>query len=180
VRQSRELAATEVNIEKSVAINRPVDECYRFWRNFENFPRFMQHVQDVRVLSDTRSHWIVKAPAGITVEWDAEITYDQPNQLLVWHSVEGADVDHAGQIRFEPSVDGSSTVLHVEMQYRPPGGKAGALIAKLFGEEPEQQIEEDIRRFRQLIETGEIATTLGQSSGRRSIVGRLLRKGEPG
>lgn len=180
MRQSRELAATEVNIEKSIAINRPVNECYRFWRNFENFPRFMQHVQDVRVLSDTRSHWIVKAPAGTTVEWDAEITYDQPNQLLVWHSVEGSDIDHAGQIRFEPSVDGSSTVLHVEMQYRPPGGKAGALIAKLFGEEPEQQIEEDIRRFRQLIETGEIATTVGQSSGRRSIVGRLLRKGEPG
>lgn len=170
---------TEINVDRSISVNRPAEECYRFWRNVENFPRFMQHVKDVRVRSETRSHWIVQGPAGTEIEWDADITYDQPNQLLVWHSIEGADVDHAGQVRFEQSVDGHGTVIHVEMQYRPPGGKAGSMIAKLFGESPEQQIAEDIRRFKQLIETGEIPTTVGQSSGPRSLVARMLRKGQP-
>jgi uncharacterized membrane protein len=136
----------------------------------------MKHVEDIRIYSDTRSHWKVKAPAGNTVEWDADITYDQPGQLLVWHSAIDADIDHAGQVRFEEVDGGQATLIHVELQYRPPAGKAGAVIARLLGEEPGQQIEEDLRRFKQLIETGEISTTIEQTSGSRSLLSRLLGK----
>jgi uncharacterized membrane protein len=171
----------EVDIQKSITVNRPAEECYRFWRDFQNFPRFMQHLEEVRVTSDTRSHWRAKAPAGASVAWDAEITVDHPGELLAWHSLAGADIDNAGTVRFERGPGGRGTVVRVDLLYRPPGGKAGALIAKLFGEEPEMQIDQDLRRFKQLIETGEIPTTIGQPSGPRSLIGRLLfRQGEPG
>jgi uncharacterized membrane protein len=170
-----------VNVEKSITINRSADECYRFWRNFENFPRFMEHVESVQLTSGNRSHWKAKAPAGTSVEWDAEITVDQPGELLAWHSLKEADVDNAGTVRFERAPGDRGTIVRVELQYSPPGGTAGALIAKLFGEEPSQQIDEDLRRFKWLIETGEIPTNVGQSSGSRDAISRLLfRKGAPG
>jgi uncharacterized membrane protein len=118
---------------------------------------------------------------GGSVEWDAEVTVDQPGELLAWHSVEGADVDNAGTVRFEPAPGRRGTIVRIDLQYSPPGGAAGALVAKLFGEEPSQQIDEDLRRFKWLIETGEIPTTVGQPSGPRDPLTRLLiRKGEPG
>ncbi|MDB5822945.1 MAG: putative rane protein [Herminiimonas sp.] len=169
-----------VNFEKSVTVNRSPDECYRFWRDFSNLPRFMEHVESIDVKSDRLSHWVAKGPAGSTVEWDAEITADQPGQLLAWHSTEDADVLNAGTVRFEPGPGGRGTVIRVDFHYTPPGGKPGAMVAKLFGEEPEMQIDDDLRHFRQLLETGEITTTVGQSSGPRSMVARLLRKGAPG
>jgi uncharacterized membrane protein len=173
-------ARGEVDVEKSITVNRSADECYAFWHNFENFPRFMKHLEEVHVISDQRIHWKAKGPAGSSVEWDAEITNDQPGQLLAWRSV-GGDVDNAGAVRFERAPGGRGTVVRVEMQYRPPGGVAGALIAKMFGEEPAQQIDEDLRRFKWLIETGEIPTTVGQPSGPRDAITRLLfRKGAPG
>jgi uncharacterized membrane protein len=170
-------AAGDIQVERSLTINRSPDECYRFWRDFENFPRFMQHLESVVALSDTRSHWIATGPAGTRVEWDAEIVADEPGRLLAWSSSEGADIDHAGIVRFEEAPGGRGTIVHVEMRYSPPGGTAGALIAKLFGEEPEQQIADDLRHFKQLLETGEIPTTVGQPSGRRGIIGRLIHKG---
>ncbi len=169
-----------MQVDKSIAINLPVEECYRFWREFENLPRFMQHLESVQTTSDNRSHWVAKGPAGSRIEWDAEVTAEQPNQFIAWHSLEGAEVDNAGTVRFEPAPGGRGTIVQVELQYRPPGGAAGAAIARLFGEEPSQQIDEDLRRFKQLIETGEIPTTVGQVSGPRSAIGRLLHKGEPG
>jgi len=170
-------AGGDVYVDKALTVNRLPDECYRFWRDFENFPRFMQHLESVTVLSDSRSHWIATGPAGTRVEWDAEVIADEPGKLLAWSSDEGSDIDHAGIVRFEPAPRERGTIVHVEMQYSPPGGTAGALIAKLFGEEPEQQIADDLRHFKQLLETGEIPTTVGQSSGRRSILGRLIHKG---
>lgn len=171
----------EVDVQKSITVNRPIEECYRFWRDFQNFPRFMKHLEEVSVTSETRSHWRAKAPAGTTVVWDAEITVDHPGELLAWHSLEGADIDNAGTVRFERAPGGRGTVIKVDLLYRPPGGKAGAILAKLFGEEPEQQIDQDLRRFKQLIETGEIPTTVGQPSGPRSMITRLLfKQGEPG
>jgi len=168
-------------IEKYVTVNRPAEECYRYWRDFNNFGNFMTHVESVRALSDRRSQWKVKAPMGRSVEWEAEITADQPNEFLAWHSIEGADIDHAGSVRFERAPGGRGTVVRVEMQYSPPGGKAGALAAKLFGEEPGQQVDDDLRHFKQLIETGVIPTTVGQTSGPRSLKTRLLfKKGAPG
>jgi uncharacterized membrane protein len=173
-------ASGGINFEKSVTVNRSPDECYRFWRDFSNLPRFMEHVESIDVKSDRLSHWVAKGPAGTTVEWDAEITADQPGQLLAWHSTEDADVLNAGTVRFEPGPGGRGTVIRVDFHYTPPGGKPGAMVAKLFGEEPEMQIDDDLRHFRQLLETGEITTTVGQPSGPRSLVARLLRKGAPG
>jgi uncharacterized membrane protein len=167
----------DIYVDKTLTVNRPPEECYRFWRDFESFPHFMQHLESVVVLSDTRSHWIAKGPAGTRVEWDAEIVADEPGKLLAWSSDEGADIDHAGIVRFEEVPGGRGTIVHVEMRYNPPGGAAGALAAKLFGEEPEQQIADDLRHFKQLIETGEIPTTVGQPSGRRGILGRIIHRG---
>jgi uncharacterized membrane protein len=162
-----------VKVEKSVLINKSREELYRFWRNFENLPRFMRHLEGVRVLDDKRSHWAAKAPAGRTVEWDAEIFNEQENELIAWRSLEGSDVANAGSVRFEQAPGGRGTLVKVALSYEPPGGTLGRLAAKLFGEEPEQQVDEDLRRFKQLIETGEIATTEGQTSGRaRSQAGR--------
>lgn len=167
-------------VEKSITINRYPDECYRFWRDFENFPRFMQHLESVQRTTGNRSHWKATGPAGSSVEWDAEITADEPGALLAWRSLEGADVDNAGTVRFEPAAGGRGTIVRVTLQYNPPGGSAGALVASLFGENPAQQIDDDLRRFKQLIETGEIATTVGQAAGVRSAMVRLIKQGAPG
>ena len=182
-RQTMGERATEsgaMAVEKCITINKSPDECYRFWRNFDRFPEFMQHLETVEKITDTRSHWKAKAPIGPSVEWDAEITTDQPGVLLAWHSVEGADVDNGGTVRFESAPGGRGTIVRVDMQYKPPGGKAGALVAKLFGENPSQQMDGDLRRFKQLIETGEITTTEGQSAGERSAMVKLIKKGVPG
>jgi uncharacterized membrane protein len=147
------------------------------WRNFENLPRFMAHVQSVKTTGRNRSHWIVKGPAGTTVEWDAEITHDEPNALLAWRSLDGADIESAGAVRFLPQTSGRGTIVSVKMQYKPPAGAIGMTVAKLFGEEPDIQVAEDLRRFRQAMETGEVATTEGQPAGRRGALYRMLRKG---
>ncbi|MGB8507767.1 MAG: SRPBCC family protein [Pyrinomonadaceae bacterium] len=157
-----------VKLEKSITINRSPEELYTFWRNFENLPRIMNHLESVRVTGETRSHWVAKAPAGMTVEWDAEIYNEKANELIAWRSLEGADVDSAGSVRFEREAGGRGTVVRVNLKYDPPGGVVGAAIAKLFGENPAQQIDEDLRRFKMVMETGETATTKGQSSGRNA------------
>ena len=145
-----------IRAEKCITVNRSPEELYTFWRRFENLPRFMTHLIAVRVLEEGRSHWEVKAPAGMTVEWDAEIIADRPNELIAWRSLEGADVDNAGSVRFKPAPGGKGTEVSVEMQYIPPAGVIGATFAKLFGEAPEQQMQEDLRRFKQVMEVGEV------------------------
>lgn len=155
-----------IKVEKSVTINKSPAELYSFWKNFENLPRFMNHLESVKTTSEGRSHWVAKAPAGRTVEWDAEIYNEKENELIAWRSLEGADVDNAGSVRFEAAPGGHGTVVKVTLKYDPPGGIIGATIAKLFGEEPSQQIEEDLRRFKQVMEAGETATIEGQPSGR--------------
>jgi uncharacterized membrane protein len=155
-----------VKVEKSLTINREPAELFSFWRNFENLPRFMNHLEEVRVTDQTHSHWVAKAPAGAAVEWDAEVYNEKPNELIAWRSLEGSDVDNAGSVHFTPAPSGRGTEVRVSLKYDPPAGKLGALVAKLFGEEPEQQVDEDLRRFKQLMETGETATIEGQPSGR--------------
>jgi uncharacterized membrane protein len=155
-----------MKIKKSATINRSPEELYAFWRNFENLPRFMEHLESVRVLDDKRSHWVAKGPAGITVEWDAEIINEVPNEVIGWRSLENSQVDNAGSVRFERAPGNRGTVVEVTLNYAPPAGKVGAAIAKLLGEDPEQQISEDLQRFKQLMEAGEIPTTEGQPSGR--------------
>lgn len=157
-----------IKVEKSVLVNKAPEELYRFWHNFENLPRFMNHLESVQVRDDRRSHWVAKAPLGTTVEWDAEIINEKENELIAWRSLEGADVSNAGSVRFQPARGGRGTEVKVSLEYDPPAGVLGAAVAKLFGEEPNQQVEEDLRRFKQLMETGVIPTTEGQSSGRRT------------
>ncbi len=158
-------AGSTIRTVQTIAVNRSPEDCYRFWRDFENLPRFMEHLESVRMTGDGRSHWVVKAPAGQTVEWDAELIQDTPNRIA-WRSLEGADVNNSGSVSFESAPGGRGTVVKTSIEYDPPGGKAGALIAKLFGEEPSVQAKMDLRRFKAVIETGEVPTIEGQSSGR--------------
>ncbi len=155
-----------IHVAQSVTINRSPEELYRFWRDFQNLPRFMKHLESVRATGDRSSHWAAKAPAGRTVEWDAEITDDRPNELIAWRSLEGSDVDSVGTVRLERAPGGRGTIVRVEMRYSPPAGRVGATVAKLLGEGPEWQIKDDLRRFKQIMEAGEILTTEGQPAGR--------------
>jgi len=157
------------HVDTAVTIARPHDELYRFWRQLENLPKFMPHLVSVRPIDDKRSHWIAKAVRGRTVEWDAEIITDDVNELIGWRTLSGADVVSAGSVRFKPGRD-SETQVHVHLQYEPPAGKVGAAIAWLFGDEPSQTIREDLRRFKALMETGEVPTIQGQPRGRQSIL----------
>jgi uncharacterized membrane protein len=158
-----------MEVKKSITINSSPETVYQFWRNFENLPRFMYHLESVRMTGDGRSHWVAKAPAGSTVEWDAEMTEDRPNELISWRSLEGASVENSGTVRFERGPGGRGTVVRVELNYDPPGGAVGAGIAKLFGEEPEQQIKDDLRRFKQVIETGEVVRSDGSLQGTGAV-----------
>lgn len=157
-----------IKVETSVTINKTPEELYRFWRNFENLPQFMKHLESVQVLDKNLSHWVAKAPAGMSVEWDAQIINEKENELIAWRSLDGATIANAGSVQFKRAPDGRGTVVKVAINYDAPGGTLGAAIAKLFGEEPSQQIEEDVRRFKRLMEAGEIPETEGQPSGRET------------
>jgi uncharacterized membrane protein len=142
-----------LKVERTITVNRPREEVYRFWRQLENLPRFMDHLESVTVLDEDRSHWVAKAPAGTRVEWDASIQDEIENELIAWRSLPGSDIDNAGSVHFVPAGDG--TEVRVVLSYDPPAGRVGAAVAKLLGEEPEQQVEEDLRRFKQVMEAVE-------------------------
>jgi uncharacterized membrane protein len=154
-----------IKLARSVTINRSAEDLFRFWRNFENLPRFMNNLLSVTT-QGKRSHWAARGPLGKPVEWDAEIITEEPNRLIGWRSLEGSEVATAGSVHFTPAPGGRGTEVRVVMKYEPPAGKVGALIAKLFGEDPARQIREDLLRFKHLMETGEIPTTAGQPSCR--------------
>lgn len=155
-----------IHVEQAVTINRTPWDLYEFWKNLENLPRFMDHLHSVRKIDERRSHWTARAPLGMKVEWDAEIINDEPNALIAWRSLAGATVDNAGSVRFVPGPEGRGTEVRVVLDYIPPAGRIGKLFAQLFGEEPSQQIRDDLRHFKQLMEAGELPTTEGQTSGR--------------
>jgi uncharacterized membrane protein len=144
-----------IKIEKTIRINRPADELFRFWRNLANLPRFMGHLESVTVKDDTHSHWVVKAPLGMTVEWDAEIISEKNNELIGWRAVGSGDVDHAGSVHFQALPRGRGTEVRVRLQYNPPAGLMGAAVAKILGEDPAQEVEEDLRRLKEVMETRE-------------------------
>ena len=160
--------ARGIRVEESLTINRPIAEVYRFWRNFENLPQFMRHLESVAMREAGISHWVARGPGGMKVEWDARIINEIDNKLIAWQSLEGSTVATAGSVNFDETEHG--TRVRVHLQYSPPGGKLGAAVAWLFGEEPHLQIREDLRRFKALLETGEIATVAGQPSGRSGFM----------
>lgn len=154
--------------EKSVnvvTINKSADELYRYWRDFTNLPRFMHHLEAVQDLGDGRSHWQATAPLGQRIEWDARIINDVENELIAWQSTEDAQIANAGSVRFTPAPFERGTEVRVTLSYAPPAGKAGVAIAKLLGEEPGQQVSDDLRRFKQLLEAGELPTNDRQPTG---------------
>ena len=153
-----------IHVEESVTINKPLADLYRFWRNFENLPKFMNHLESVSTREEGISHWVAKGPARTRVEWDARIINEVQNKVIGWQSLDGSTISTAGSVNFDEDAHGTRVTVH--LQYNPPGGKLGAAVARLFGEEPNQTIREDLRRFKQLMETGEIPTTEGQPSGR--------------
>ncbi len=155
-----------IRVEKHITIGRPATELYTFWRKLENLPQVMSHLESVTELESDRSHWVAKAPAGRTVAWDAEIVSERENELLAWRSLEDADIQNVGSIAFKELLHDRGTELTVVLAYEPPLGKVGATLARLMGEEPAGQLQDDLRRFKQLMETGEIATVDGQTSGR--------------
>ena len=157
-----------MDLTAATTIRRPVSEVYAFWRRLETLPTFMAHLDEVRWLDDRTSHWRASAPFGRTVEWDAEITDEVPDERLGWRSAETADVPNAGTVWFRPAPDGVSTEVHVLLVYDIPGGELGKAVAEYFGEEPHQQLDDDLRRLKQVLETGEVVRSDGAPWGKRA------------
>ena len=140
-----------IHVNRTFVVDRPVEEVFRAWRNFENLPHFMEHLESVQMTGPNRFHWIAKAPAGMRVSWDAAIIAERPNALITWQSLPGADVDNAGSVAFR-AINTGSTEVQVLLEYNPPGGRAGAILARIFHEEPGQQIDADLLRFKHMLE----------------------------
>jgi uncharacterized membrane protein len=154
-----------LHVRESIRLETRLDEVYRFWRQLENLPRFMTHLEHVTDLGAGRSHWIAKGPGNLRVEWDAQIINEVENRVIGWRSLPGADVVTAGSVSFSTVRGGRNTQVSVHLQYAAPGGRAGALVAALFGREPSQTIREDLRRVKQLLEAGEIPRATANSRG---------------
>lgn len=155
-----------IEIETSLTVDQPRDEVYAFWRQLENLPRFMEHLSEVRVLDGGRSHWVAPVPGGFGhIEWDAEIVDEDEGRRLAWHSVEGADIANSGEVRFQNGPGGRGTEIHANIAYRPPAGSVGQAAAQFFNPAFGQMVKEDIRRFKQVAEEGEIPRGDGQSTG---------------
>ena len=155
-----------IKVDRAMTINRPREEVYRFWRNFENLPLFMGHLKEVRLHGPKQSHWVAKAPMDMSIEWEAEIIEERENELIAWRSLPGSQVENSGTVRFQDATGDRGTIVHVKLKYNPPGGSASAAFASLFGDEPGQQVLESLRHFKQVMEAGEVATVSGQTSGR--------------
>lgn len=170
--------AREIHVKKSIMINRPAEELYSFWRSFENLPRFMPNLKSVTEIDENESHWVATTPAGKTFEWDAEIYNDVPNEVIAWRSLSNSDVTHAGSVNFKPAPAGRGTCVEVTFNYNPPGGVAAVFIARLFGSEPGQIVEQNLRRLKQLFEAGVVPTIEGQTSGRLQAAKPVVEENE--
>jgi uncharacterized membrane protein len=166
VRSSRKGGSMELTA--TTTVRKPPPEVYEFWRDFKNLPTFMAHLEEVRVTGGGTSHWAASAPFGKNVEWDAEIVDEAPGEKIAWRSTGDADVPNAGTVRFELAPDGQSTEVHVLLTYDIPGGSLGKTVAKYFGEEPHQQLDDDLRRLKQVLETGEVVRSDGAPWGKQA------------
>jgi uncharacterized membrane protein len=169
-----------VRARSSITVSRPPEEVYRHWRQLENLPAFMHHLESVQPTAEGRWRWVARAPAGRTVEWEAEIVDDVPNEVIAWRSLDGADVPNSGSVRLAPAPGGRGTEVTVDLEHQPPGGAVGATVARLFGEDPVQQIKDDLRRFKQVVETGEVVRSEGTPEGTRTQRQVRQRDAQPG
>ncbi len=174
---SRQSANEIAHIVQTITINRKANELFDFWRDPENLPRVMRGVESVRQTGPNRSHWMVRGPGGHEVEWDAEITAERPNEYISWRSRSDGAITHFGTVRFVPAPGDRGTIVRVEMDYRPAGGSITRGLLKLFGEAPEQKVQLDLYRMKQLLETGVVMTTEGQPAGRASSTSTMYDRG---
>jgi uncharacterized membrane protein len=151
-----------IKLKRSVTVASTPEPLYRFWRNLKTLPRLFDNVLSVEAIDDTRSHWRLKVPGGMSLKWDAEITVDRQNEMIGWRSLHGADIDNAGYVRFERAAVGRGTVVRVALQYNPPAGRLGAALSTLLGERPASQIQEALRKFKRVMETGEIPIAMDE------------------
>ncbi len=173
--RGREARLRRVSMDSTFTINKPPEEVFRFWRNFDNLPRFMQHLESVQCSGD-RSHWTARGPMGARLSWDAEIVDEKDNEWIVWKSLPESPLAMTGSVQFRRAAGNRGTVISVAIQYLPMVGGVGRMLSNLLGEVPERQLKEELRRFKQLMEAGEIPTTEGQPSGRRSAVVSMMHK----
>jgi uncharacterized membrane protein len=159
-------------VKRSISVNRPAAELYGYWRNFENLPAFMYHLETVRAFGPGRSHWVAKGPGDKRIEWDSQVTEDRPNEVIAWHTLPGSHLEHGGSVTFEPRPGGRGTIVRVTLEYRPPGGIAGRAFASLMNRAPEQQVSDDLRRFKQIMETGEIVRSDATPEGSGQMMQR--------
>jgi len=155
------------NVFRTITINRPAKDIYEFWRRFENLPRIIPDLKSVTATGLKTQHWVVRGPGGVDIEWDAELTEDLPRDRISWHSLPGAAVPNSGSVWFEELTGNRGTVVRLKMSYEPPARSIGAKLAKFFGKAPEQQSMEFLRKLKQLLETGEVSTIVGQPAGRK-------------
>jgi uncharacterized membrane protein len=178
--QAAKTSPSSSNTKVSFLVNASADQAYKLWRDFAGLPRFMVHLQSVRQLDDRRSEWVASGPGGREIRWNAEITGDRPNQRIAWRSLPGSDVHTSGSVDFGADPQGRGTFVTVDMQYAVPGGPVSMGVAALFGKNPDFVVREDVRRFKQLLETGEVPTSRGQTHGPRGLHGQasqsLLRE----
>lgn len=167
---------TDIYLERSIAVSKSPEECYRFWRSLENLPRFMHSLESVRQLDEARSRWVARGPMAMRLEWTSEITTDRPGEEIAWRTLDDSGAANAGSVKFEAAPAGRGTIVRVSLHYSPLGGALGAGLVKLLGHDPQSRIREDLRRFKQVMETGEIPTTRGQPAGQRSFLGRVTRQ----
>lgn len=160
----------DARLERSIVVNKSPEECYAFWRDYQNnTPKYMAHVESVQESPAGRQHWVVKGPAGMRIEFDAELTADQPGKCVSWHTLEGSDLVHSGSVHFDPAPGGRGTVVRLTMYYSPSTLLSGGMaVAQILGKAPEVEMYKDLRRFKQILETGEVVRTEGQPAGRRS------------
>ena len=158
-------SSRELELTAAITVARSPQEAYDFWRGLERLPAFMWHLEQVEWTGEGRTRWTAKAPLGLTVTWDAELTEDVRGEVIAWRSLPGADIDNRGSVRFAPAPAGRGTEVRVHLRYAVPGGRLGATVARLLGEEPHQQVEDDLRRFKQVLETGEVVRSDGSPEG---------------
>jgi uncharacterized membrane protein len=169
----------EASADATIIVNAPRERVYSFWRDFQNLPRFMNHLKSVKVTDGRHSRWIAYGPFNKEIEWDAEITNEQQNDRIEWRSIEGSDVDMQGSVEFSDATGKRGTLIDVQIAYRGAGSGVAHGVIALMGKDPSFLMRQDMRRFKALLESGEIPTTEGQSHGPRDAMSKFFKAIDP-